>query len=501
MIKALILTAALPFVLAPVLASSLSAAPAAQAAPVSEQTDECLGCHESDTPGIVADWRRSRHAMTTPAAALKLPERRRRMSSSHVPAPLREVAVGCFECHGQRAQAHQDTFEHNDYRIHTVVSPADCQTCHPVEAEEYAGSKKAHAVGNLDRNPLYHTLVDTITVGVRPPHKPPPPAALGVNHGRTCFACHGTRVEMRGLKTIVSAGGDEVQVPVLARWPNMGVGRVNPDGSLGACTACHPRHGFSIEVARDPRTCAQCHLEPDVPAWNVYAESKHGNIFLARGKDWNLSAVPWVVGRDFQAPTCATCHNALVTTEDGEVVAERTHDFGARLWVRIFGLIYSHPQPTHGDTSIIRNADGLPLPTTFAGKPAAQYLIPPAEQQKRRGVMKRVCQACHGTSWAEGHLAQLDETLLETDAMVGAATALMQRAWARGLADPANPFDEPLEHHWVQQWLFYANSVRYAAAMGGPDYAAFKNGWWYLTTNLATMREAVEGAKEGGKKK
>jgi hypothetical protein len=478
-------------------ALALGVAPVAWAAPepppLSEQTEECLGCHESDTPGIVADWKASRHARMTPQAALALPERERRMSVADVPAPLRTVAVGCFECHGQRAEAHADSYEHNEFRIHTVVSPNDCRTCHPVEAEQYAGSKKAYAVGNLEQNPVYSTLVETVTKGVRGKHGPPPPAALDVNRSRSCFGCHGTRVEMRGLKTVVSAGGDEVQVPVLTRWPNQGVGRINPDGSRGACTACHPRHSFSIEVARSPHTCAQCHMEPDVPAWNVYAESKHGNIFQARGNGWDWSAVPWVVGRDFTAPTCAACHNSLLTTEDGTVVAERTHDFGARLWVRIFGLIYSHPQPERGNTWILRNADGQPLPTTFGGKPAAEGLLSPAGQQERRATMKRVCQACHGTSWAEGHLAQLDETLLETDAAVAAATRLMQQAWARKLADPANPFDEPLERIWVQHWLFNANSVRYAAAMGGPSYAAFEHGWWELSGNLAELHEAVEG--------
>ena len=37
-------------------------------------------------------------------------------------------------------------------------------------------------------------------------------------------------------------------------------------------------------------------------------------------------------------------------------------------------------------------------------------------------------------------------------------------------------FDEANEQKWIREWLFYANSVRYAAAMSGPDYATFKNG-------------------------
>jgi len=40
-------------------------------APISGDTEACLGCHESVTPGIVGDWRTSRHANTTPETALK----------------------------------------------------------------------------------------------------------------------------------------------------------------------------------------------------------------------------------------------------------------------------------------------------------------------------------------------------------------------------------------------------------------------------------------------
>ena len=61
-------------------------------------------------------------------------------------------------------------------------------------------------------------------------------------------------------------------------------------------------------------------------------------------------------------------------------------------------------------------------------------------------------------------------------------------AWEAGLADPANPFDEGIEQKWILQWLFYSNSIRYASAMSGPDYAAFKNGWWNLTKNLQDMK-------------
>ncbi|MFO0794709.1 MAG: hypothetical protein U0586_11690 [Candidatus Brocadiaceae bacterium] len=58
----------------------------------------------------------------------------------------------------------------------------------------------------------------------------------------------------------------------------------------------------------------------------------------------------------------------------------------------------------------------------------------------------------------------------------------------RGLADPTNPFDELAEYLWVRQWFVHANSIRFASAMGGPDYATFENGWWELTTTSVRFR-------------
>ncbi len=466
---------------------------AAKQPALSPQTEACIGCHKKYTPGIVKDWLASRHAKTTPADALKQPVLMRRISAEGVSRELSGYAVGCYECHGQHPGKHKDNFEHMGFRINVIVSPDDCRTCHPVEVREYAGSKKAHAIENIMDNPVYHTLVSTIT-GLKK-----------VDQGRieigkpsydtlqeTCLGCHGTKVEVKGMKTVSTPIGD-ISVPNLLHWTNQGVGRENPDGSFGSCSSCHPRHGFSIEVARKPYTCAQCHLDPDTPAWNVYKESKHGNIYFSKGHEWNFSAVPWTVGRDFKTPTCAACHSSLLVSPDGRVIARRTHDFGARLWVRLFGLIYAVPEPKSGNTTIIRNQDGLPLPATFLNVPASGYLIGKAEQQKRYNIMRGVCRSCHSTDLVDRHFAKLDNTIRETNEMTLSATMLMLDAWDRGIEDRSNPFDENIEMMWVKQWLFYANSTRYASAMtGAPDYAAFKLGWWGLSHNLQQMKDMIE---------
>lgn len=485
----------------PFLIFAQTSAKKVKALPMSQETSACLECHRRYTPGIVEDWLRSRHSKTTPSSALKKPPMERRISVQKVASPFRNVAVGCYECHSLNPAGHKDHFDHMGFKINVIVSPNDCATCHPVEAKEFSRSKKAHAVGNLMKNPVYHTLVETVIS--EKAIKEGKIVQLDVSdftQQETCFSCHGTEVKARGMQEVETEMG-KIEVPNLTQWPNQGVGRINPDGSLGACSACHARHEFSIEVARKPYTCAQCHLEPDVPAWNVYHESKHGDIFFSNNTKWNFTAVPWKVGRDFQTPTCSTCHNSLITSFDGKQVIERSHDFGARLWVRLFGLIYSHPQPKHGDTSVLRNKDGLPLPTAFTGEIATAGLLDRDEQTRRRRAMSGVCNSCHATSWVNRHFEKLDNTIKEVDSLTLASTLLLLEAWnqnlAEGLPQGKNPFDETIEQMWIRQWLFYANSIKYASAMtGAPDYASFKNGWWNLTENLQHMKDWIEFKKK-----
>ncbi len=481
--------------LVPMALAALGASGAASR--ISKETQECLNCHSTYHPGLLNDWMHSLHSKVTPAEALKKRPLERRISSENIPDSLQNVVVGCYECHSLNATNHADNFNHFDFHINVVVSPKDCAVCHAVEVAQFADSKKAHAVDNLRKNPVFHRMVDSITsVSDLKNGKLCPAGASDQTKNETCYACHGSEVKVIGTRKFTNDLGEFV-MPKLSNWPNQGVGRINPDGSHGACTACHTRHEFSIEVARKPFTCAQCHTGPDVPAFDVYKESKHGNIFLSKEKEWDWNHVPWRVGEDFRAPTCAVCHSSLITSPDGDVIAPRTHDFGARLWVRLFGLPYTHPQPKSGDTTIIRNKDGQPLPATFKGEIASEFLIDAKEQARRQNIMKGVCHACHNQDWVDGHFDKLQHTIAETDHMTRTATDLMQRAWGLGLADPSNPFDESIERQWMKQWLYYANSIRLGSAMGGADNATFQTGWFDLTTHLREMQDWID-AKSGG---
>jgi hypothetical protein len=465
--------------------------------PVSSATQECLECHATYHPGIVSDWMKSRHAKVTPAKAVTVKGLKRKVSSDQIPEALKESSVGCAECHTLRGNAHEDTFEHNGYDIHVVVSPDDCATCHIIERKQYAKNIMAMAEKNLSENSLYADLQRTILgkaeLKKNRVHFSP---ANDLSRADACYYCHGTRLKVTGT-VIRDTDAGELEFPVIAGWPNQGVGRVNLDGSRGACSACHTRHQFSIEMARKPYTCKECHVGPDVPAFKVYTASKHGNIVSAMQNQWNFTNVPWTIGEDIQAPTCATCHISLTVNTDGDVINQRTHQMSDRLGWRIFGLVYAHPQPKSPDTTIIRNKAGLPLPTDLDGTPASDFLISSKEIDQRRRTMQSTCLSCHGSSWVKGYFLRLDNTIHTSNHTVQTATQLMTAIWKKGFAQDmaagGSMFDEYIERRWSDSWLLYSNNIRFVSAMaGGGDYGVFEDGRYHLTNTIMEMQDWLQ---------
>ena len=466
-------------------------------APFSEATEECLGCHESIHPGIVQDWKGSRHANITPKKAMAAEGPTLKVSGKKPPEKYLNIAVGCAECHGMRHEAHKDAFGHNDYEIHTVVTPEDCAACHEVEARQYSENIMSFAFKNLDGNPLYQDLQHSIlgTPVLKDGEIAMEPASKATLE-EGCYFCHGTKIEVGETTTRDTMLG-EMDFPTLSGWPNQGVGRMNPDGSRGSCSACHTRHAFSMETARKPYTCRECHVGPDVPAYKVYSSSKHGNIFSSRQKDWDFSAVPWVAGKDFQTPTCGACHISLVANTDGEVLAERTHRMNDRIPWRIFGLIYAHPHPKEPDTTKIRNKASYPLPTDFDGGFAADFLIGDEEMGRRKAAMQAICAACHAGGWIEEHWSRFENAIAETNAKTLTATQIMGKIWedgyAKGPSVGKSPWDEAVEKKWTDIWLFFANTVRFASAMGGGgDYGVFADGRYHLNDRIMALKDWLD---------
>ncbi len=361
---------------------------------ISKEAQKCIDCHSRFKPGIVADWAKSRHA---------------------------HANITCFDCH---AAGPADTdvsighLEHTKTRISPIVSPKDCSRCHPNEAAQYAKSKHANTL----------EIIWKIDPWMRE----------GMNNAierqTGCYHCHGSVVK------VIDGGLDPMT------WPNVGVGRINPDGSKGSCSSCHTRHKFSLAEARKPEACGQCHLGPDHPQVEIYNESKHGSIYQAEGDSWNWDAAPgtWSPGVDYRTPTCSVCHMS------GVLDVPATHDVTERLaW------------ETQAPLTI--------RPSQFKPMPAQ------TDWKKERAKMKKICLACHSSRWTDAHFDNFDAVVTNyNEVYYKPMKKIMDQLYEQKLLSKEKPFDERLEIDFYELWHHEGRRARFGAAMMAPDYT-----WWH----------------------
>ncbi len=314
-----------------------------------------------------------------------------------------------------------------------------------------------------------------------------------------CFQCHGTPVvpykkETTTVENLVTGTKLVFERVEYWGWPNNGAGRVDPDGSIGTCTACHTRHTFSIKQAREPWTCGQCHLGIDHPHIEIYEQSKHGNIWEAYGSEWNWTALPWKVGVHFNAPTCATCHMSTLADKDGKILVEGSHDLRKRLvWDQMHFFSYPKPKwPDHTQNAIMLGASQLTGKGLLEKKVAVEgYRIVLEELPKegelsfpkvlrieyygelaeRRNEMKKVCNLCHSRQWVDNYFLTFDQNMIDYNITAQYAYQLLQKAYEQGIHDPTNKLDEYMEIMWYYIWHHDGRRWRNGAAMMSPEYA------------------------------
>ena len=401
---------------------------------IDETTQKCISCHEKEGEGksIVEEWKKSSHAQNN---------------------------VGCLSCHIAK-KSDKDAYEHEGYTIHTIVTPNNCATCHPNESKEFQSSYHADAgmiMGSLD-----NVLAEVVEGNVHFMDNSNPAAAAG------CHQCHGSAVKMLYDKegNVVKNDAGIAQYDPKT-WPNTGIGRINVDGSKGSCSACHSRHDFSRELARNPENCGKCHQGPDHPQYEIYQLSKHGIAFAAHKDEMNLASKKWVVGEDYTvAPTCATCHISATPT------LPVTHDVGTRISWTLRPKV-SEKVNRHGLT-----------------------------WQKQRDNMKNVCSQCHEKSVIEGHYKQYDnEVNLYNEKFGKPVLKIMKLMHAEGLLTSVK-FDEKLEWDYFLLWHHQGRRARMGASMMAPDYTQWHGNFevaeiWY-TQMVPEIKELIEKAKKSG---
>ncbi len=346
----------------------------------------CIKCHELKTPGLYKMWREGR---------------------------MGQAGVNCYDCHRAEKQTAKgpgdpDGHDHRGFWIAQLVTPKDCSKCHKEQFDQQQPSHHANAANIL--NSLDNYLGTVLGGG----------AAVATG----CRQCHGSNVRVLD---------DGKLDPVT--WPNTGIGRINPDGSKGSCSACHTRHRFSVGQARRPDACGKCHLGPDHPQIEIYNESKHGILYQAYRDKLNIDAVEWVVGVDYQdAATCATCHISATPNQ------KATHDVGSRI--------------------------------SWTLRPVVSKKL--ENWRERREAMKDVCMQCHGTPMIDGFYLQFDDLVeLYNTKFAIPARDMRQALMDMGKLSKAN-FDDKLDWTYWELWHHEGRRARHGAAMSGPDYA-----WWH----------------------
>jgi hypothetical protein len=374
---------------------------------ISDDNKKCIDCHSqnSNARTAVAQWKESQHAIK---------------------------GVGCLECH-QANPSDIDAFDHYTATIATIVSPKDCSRCHKKEFTEFQRSH--HAQGGKILGSLDNVLAEVVEGSMMHGN------AVAVSG---CKQCHGSEVKfLRNEDGSVKKDRNGIVMIDPETWPNTGIGRMNPDGSLGSCAACHNRHYFSVAQAREPDDCGKCHLGPDHPQYEIYRESKHGINFIAHKGEMNLAAKPWVVGKDYiSAPTCATCH--ISATPNQEV----THDVGERIsWT------LRPPISEKIDAKDIKE-----------GKDTIPW-------EKRRGNMQDVCFQCHSKQYVQSFYKQYDDVVnLYNEKFGNPTTALMKKLKAGGLITADIEFDDEIEWTYYYLWHHEGRRARMGASMMGPDF-------------------------------
>jgi cytochrome c553 len=424
------------------------------AIPASSKT--CVECHQKSSPGIIDHWQGSTHAVK---------------------------GVGCVECH-LADKGDVDGFDHYGAHIATVVTPRDCGRCHKTETQEFIASHHARA-GNILAS-LDNFLAETVEGSREPfnPHSPTPGRDISMVNGMAsadtgCKQCHGSKIALEGTdgslltldQFLPGADGKPTNKDAVAKikkadngrpllhassWPNTGIGRINLDGSLGSCSACHSRHDFSPRRARQPENCGKCHLGPDHPQKEVYEESKHGVAYRDLRDHMNLDAPQWVLGVDYtQAPTCASCHMSGNKNNGGKV----THDPGQRIsWTNRPPVSLVMDTDSHGE--VVKELD-----------PAKRRDLIHSTWQEKRTAMTNVCINCHTENYVQAFYKQYDDFVVnynEKFAKPGQKTMAVLKE--QKLITPKE-FDEEIEWTWFYLWHHEGRRARHGASMMAPDYA------------------------------
>lgn len=360
--------------------------------------------------------------------------------------------IGCTACHGSD---HTTDLDASKTKIPTA---ATCGVCHGKQTMQFKAGK--HALGwiSMKAMPTIHWQ----------------PMAL-IEGQKGCGGCHKI-----GIKS-------EAEIKELKKN-----GQIFGNAS---CDACHTRHTFSVQEARQPQTCRTCHMGFDHPQWEMYSGSKHGVRYLLKQNK--------VLPGDTPAPTCQTCH-----------MQEGNHGLRAAWGFLAVRLPMPEDKEWTADRMTILQALGVLDPT---GKPTARLDVVKAadvarltkeEWQKDRDKMSKTCNQCHSMNFVKTELGKGDRMIKAADHLMAEAIWVVTNLYKEGIIKKhktyAYAFPDLLTFHdaptVIEQKLFVMFLEHRMRTFQGtfhanPDYALWY-GWSELQRDLTEIKELAAQMRE-----
>lgn len=356
--------------------------------------------------------------------------------------------VDCSICHGEE---HKDPYDVAKVQIPT---PDTCADCHEERVEQFKKGKHAPAWAVLKAMPTTHWQPMELMEGMK-----------------GCGGCHKI-----GLKT-------EEEIKEL-KEKGAGFG-------VASCDACHTRHVFSVQEARQPQACQTCHMGFDHPQWEMYSSSKHGVRYLLKQNK--------ILPESAAAPTCQTCH-----------MQEGNHEVRTAWGFLAVRLPMPDDEQWAADRITLLQAlgvldpDGNPTARLDVVKAADVARLTQEAWQKERDKMIKTCNQCHSVNFAKAELEKGDQIIKQADHVMAKAIRIVVALYKDGvLAKPesyAYPFPDllafqdaptPIEQKLHVMFLKHRMRTFQGTFHANPDYA-----WWYgwseMLMDLAEIKEKAE---------
>jgi hypothetical protein len=364
--------------------------------------------------------------------------------------------MDCSECHGDQHKSAQDVAKAK------IPTPDTCANCHDARVKQFKTGKHAAAWASMKAMPTIHWQPMELIEGMK-----------------GCGGCHKI-----GLKT-------EAEIKELKKT-GAGFG-------VASCDACHTRHVFSVQEARQPQACQTCHMGFDHPQWEMYSGSKHGVRYFLK----QIKTLPPTVA----APTCQTCHmqggNHGVLTAWG-FLAVRLPMPEDKQWTSDRATILQGLG--------VLDPDGKPTARLDVVKAANVARLTQEDWQKERDKMVKTCNRCHSANFAKGELAKGDQMIKDADRLMAEAILTVAGLYKDAiLPKPKNyayPFPDLLTFHdaptVIEQKLFVMFLEHRMRAFQGtfhanPDYALWY-GWSEMQRDLTEIKEMAAEMREKNRK-